>query len=743
MASIYPQPKMQFFTNAGDPAVGWKLYTYEPGTAFSVLKTTYSDDVGTPNANPIIMDARGEASVFWDGRYDVKLTSDVDVLIWTQTNVGLGGVTISDGGLSISISDAIHLRAVQFPSIDALRLSTSNYYRVSTASFIENDGRGMTQWYWDGTSGNTPTSVLTLMTDLAAGYIINAAGLKYKFDPDQPFTPQMFGAKGDGVNDDYSALKALSACISVLGGGDVVFPKGTYFLNKYVTAGNGVTDPLQFVNCSGLRVVGYGAKIDIKGDYNRDALTTRSLSGITLQNCRDFQVSGFEVDGNLDQTTTSGVFTEPNSYGVYLLSCENGTLADLHLHHNMTDGVFLRDDGVQTNPRVACKNITGVNVKSRYNGRQGMSIVQARTCTFINFEGSYTGRGTISFSPSAGVDIEPTRSTVTAAPNQMDVDTGDITFINPLLEENNGSQFVASEGNRNTNIKLIGGGRVNVGGGSNGGPDCFIMQVPGGVCEDIEFDLGTSATKNAYFGVSSSTISTVFVNRCKFTLRATGQKIVDGQSKKSVYRNNEIRVVGTSAHTGTQQYISTLNTNGEWKDNEISVAKEVYSDGGAGDRHIVLNMQCKLSENNRLTTDLLAASGDTGTAHFANSYGASTVVKDDKYTGTAPGTADTFRPVFNGTFDTRLPYNKSTPGSGSTTYDPPSLADGAGVTTTLTVNGAALGDIVTVSFGRDLQGVLLTGWVSAADTVSVRFQNESGGVIDLVSGTLRAQVVKV
>ena len=80
--------------------------------------------------------------------------------------------------------------------------------------------------------------------------------------------------------------------------------------------------------------------------------------------------------------------------------------------------------------------------------------------------------------------------------------------------------------------------------------------------------------------------------------------------------------------------------------------------------------------------------------------------------------------------------------TGSATYDPGSLADGAGVTTTVTVTGAVANDYVIVSFARDLQGITMTGWVSAADTVSVRFQNETGGVLDLASGTILARVIK-
>ncbi len=79
---------------------------------------------------------------------------------------------------------------------------------------------------------------------------------------------------------------------------------------------------------------------------------------------------------------------------------------------------------------------------------------------------------------------------------------------------------------------------------------------------------------------------------------------------------------------------------------------------------------------------------------------------------------------------------------GSATFDPANLVDGAGETTTVTVTGAALGDYASASFSLDLQGVTVTAWVSAANTVSVRFQNETGVALDLASGTLRAMVQK-
>lgn len=76
------------------------------------------------------------------------------------------------------------------------------------------------------------------------------------------------------------------------------------------------------------------------------------------------------------------------------------------------------------------------------------------------------------------------------------------------------------------------------------------------------------------------------------------------------------------------------------------------------------------------------------------------------------------------------------------TFNPASLADGEGETTTVAVVGAALGDFAMASFSLDTQGITITAWVSAADTVSVRFQNESGGVLDIGSGTLRVRTLK-
>ena len=59
---------------------------------------------------------------------------------------------------------------------------------------------------------------------------------------------------------------------------------------------------------------------------------------------------------------------------------------------------------------------------------------------------------------------------------------------------------------------------------------------------------------------------------------------------------------------------------------------------------------------------------------------------------------------------------------------------------TVTVTGAALGGLVAMSYEADLKGVILTGWVSAADTVSYSFVNRTGAGQTLSAANIRARV---
>jgi hypothetical protein len=93
---------------------------------------------------------------------------------------------------------------------------------------------------------------------------------------------------------------------------------------------------------------------------------------------------------------------------------------------------------------------------------------------------------------------------------------------------------------------------------------------------------------------------------------------------------------------------------------------------------------------------------------------------------------DQFRGIFSDTWVVKA------------TLDAGSLVDGAGETDDITIPGVALGDMVIgASLGVDLVGLTVTGYVSAANTVKFRIQNESGSTADLASATLRVVVARM
>ena len=80
---------------------------------------------------------------------------------------------------------------------------------------------------------------------------------------------------------------------------------------------------------------------------------------------------------------------------------------------------------------------------------------------------------------------------------------------------------------------------------------------------------------------------------------------------------------------------------------------------------------------------------------------------------------------------------------GSVVWDPASMATNTQTSTTLTVDGAAIGDVVAVGFSVAVPaGVLLVGSVTAANTVTATLMNHTAGTVNLVSGTLRARIWK-
>lgn len=110
--TLSPSPWLTFEHADGSPVSGGQLYTFQAGQGPAA--TTYLSSSGTPNTNPIILDAAGRASIFLaPGSYFYALYDSVangGALIKTQDNIaaiggstnqqtipGIAGATLTDG----------------------------------------------------------------------------------------------------------------------------------------------------------------------------------------------------------------------------------------------------------------------------------------------------------------------------------------------------------------------------------------------------------------------------------------------------------------------------------------------------------------------------------------------------------------------------------------------------------------------------------------------------------------------
>lgn len=128
MAILPPTFRQRYFSAAGLPLSGGKLFTYQAGTVTPLV--TYTDATETSaNTNPIILDANGECDLWLGGfAYKIVLTDSGDVVQWTQDNVNQGsinnavsadllenlGITVTPGG---SATISVKTGAGNIPSI--------------------------------------------------------------------------------------------------------------------------------------------------------------------------------------------------------------------------------------------------------------------------------------------------------------------------------------------------------------------------------------------------------------------------------------------------------------------------------------------------------------------------------------------------------------------------------------------------------------------------------------------------
>ena len=301
--SLSPLLKPRFFVNATNkPLVGGKLYTYLAET--TTPATTYSNDTGTPNTNPIILDANGECNLYLDDDkvYRLILKDANDVTYFDKDRVS----SIGGGDYKVLTFNTIADLRLKIGSEKEPVAQTSGYYSAG-------DGGG-NSFYWDGTSSALDNGGTIIKPTFIVG-----AGRWIAINIDN-INVKQFGAKGDGITNDADAIQqALNT------GKDLIVGSGNYVINKSL-----------YIKTSGQKIIGLG-RISMSAALGKPAIMVGAKDEAGTKS--DEQVWRVKIDGL--EIYGSGTRTA-GSAGISLVSCSQCDFGvDIRLFH-----AGVRVDGV-------------------------------------------------------------------------------------------------------------------------------------------------------------------------------------------------------------------------------------------------------------------------------------------------------------------------------------------------------------------------------------------------------------
>jgi hypothetical protein len=222
MSSFLVQNGKQAFSDAnGRPLVGGKVYFYAPGT--NTLKDTWQDsDQTVLNTNPVVLDARGEASIYGGSAYRQVLRDASGNLIWDQIlpdpNANLNSFITDLANPTDPLKGAAMVgRSFQVAQNVAEAIT---YSKSSPGKFVRTLG-----YYTAGDGGGNDYIIKLTGTPNGGTVIAMADGGFLTSCQNGPMNLRQWGCKGDGATDDTARFLA---CVSF--GATFHVPDGTFMV---------------------------------------------------------------------------------------------------------------------------------------------------------------------------------------------------------------------------------------------------------------------------------------------------------------------------------------------------------------------------------------------------------------------------------------------------------------------------------------------------------------------------------
>lgn len=289
----------------------------------------------------------------------------------------------------------------------------SNYIKsnenLTLAQRVDNTLYGILDRY----TGENITLEKTTDLNTADGVIyFNLGSEKFKRTNSEVLNVKWFGAKGDGITDDSTAIRNAISKMP-LNKGKLYFPPGLYIHGNgtnpsYPLPYSGSVDigtdiSLYFENYTNFEILGYGAKI--KSNPNNSCIKRNRI--FHFRKCNDGFIKGLEVDGSIvDREPSGGDPSGFNSQNNFLFdTCKRIKITDVVSNNSVMDGFTITSERLFEGFDDWSEDIIFENCVANYSYRQGMSVINAKRTKVINSEFSYTGT-IFGASPMAGIDFE-------------------------------------------------------------------------------------------------------------------------------------------------------------------------------------------------------------------------------------------------------------------------------------------------------------------------------------------------
>lgn len=356
--ALMPEARQRYYNNDGSLAAGCYLYTYASGT--TTPKAAYQDSAGaTPHANPIVLDSKGEALIYWNGSYKVDLK--------TAAGVQITGYPVDN--YKTDPAGVWGLQATILALLAAAGGSDLIGYQNSILS----------------------GAVLGSLYDRV--YDVNLVA--------------DFGADPTGVADATTALNAFFNALSANPNQNALIPPGTYKYTPVIGSGTGI-GYLNLVNATNIKIFGYGATIKQNAAVTTAQNTANTRYGIKVEGCTDCEFHGLAFNGNRD--TTYGTNGDGNEFysGFWMRGCTRTHLIYCSAYNCQGDGVSRDRSGVTTGFNYYCNIIGGYY---GINRRNEISI-GGDFGSFIGGGITLVGGADHRTSPAAGLDLEWEHATI-------------------------------------------------------------------------------------------------------------------------------------------------------------------------------------------------------------------------------------------------------------------------------------------------------------------------------------------